>query len=450
MKLEAQPDAAERPGAVHECPPSSHVHFLSNVHTQFRRRRRYELSTCVLALFGIVLMLVENEVVERKEEMSDTSESAQLVLKICVLVSTVLLDVLLVLRYRCDGQVNQLRSSVPSKRAKFALWRPLLLLLELLICSFHIPPGIKGKVEIVQLHGSVSLKDDSVCESLQWGVNSVKRGDACYLVYQYPVEVFGVFMVLRLYLLARFVRSVSTFYSPWISLVGSLNGLDAMRPFFHFKAIFKLHPLNVLLPLAVLNALLTAAIVRVLERPVQAAFDNYWRAVWFTIVTLSGTGLGDYFPVTSLGRSFAVVGGMFCGVLIVALIQSIFFNFLDLSPSEKKVRYLIEMEWWEKATHQNAARLLQAAWCTGILRHDARQTDQRQLYARMRVARKLRLEKPTLELSIEDQVAEMEATVLAEVERLEAQKIAILKRIQTKAEQLAVLKEVLQTKKRER
>ncbi|RLN56962.1 hypothetical protein BBJ29_005914 [Phytophthora kernoviae] len=184
-----------------------------------------------------------------------------------------------------------------------------------------------------------------------------------------------VFMAWRLYLLARFVRSASALYSPWISLVGSLNGLDAMRPFFHFKAIFKLHPLNVLLPLTLLNTMITAAIVRVLERPVQAAFDNYWKAIWFTIVTLSGTGLGDYFPVTFLGRSFSVVGGMFC-------------------------------------------------------------------------ARRLRLEKPTIELSIEDQVAEMEATVLAEVERLEAQKVDILERIQTKAEQLAVLKEILEMKKR--
>jgi hypothetical protein len=96
----------------------------------------------------------------------------------------------------------------------------------------------------------------------------------------------GVFMVARLYLLARFVRSSSALNSPWISLVGSLNGVDAMKPFFHFKAIFKLHPLNVLLPLTVLNTLLTAAVVRALERPVQAAFDNYWKAVWFTIVTL--------------------------------------------------------------------------------------------------------------------------------------------------------------------
>jgi hypothetical protein len=162
----------------------------------------------------------------------------------------------------------------------------------------------------------------------------------------------------------------------------------------------------------------------------------------------SGTGLGDYFPVTYLGRAFSVAGGMLCGVLIVALIQSLFFNFLDLSPSEKQVRHLIELEWWEKASHQNAARLLQAAWRSGTLRRGVKIEDQRPLFSLMRAARKLRVEKPSVELSVEDQVAEMEGAVLAEVERMEAQKLEVLQRIQAKAARLALLKDKLQMRKR--
>ncbi|RLN94393.1 hypothetical protein BBJ28_00017309 [Nothophytophthora sp. Chile5] len=344
------------------------------------------------------------------------------VITACSMASTVVLDLLLILRYCCDGRVLQLQNAVPSRGAKFSLWRPLLLLMELLICSFHIPPGIGGTVEIAQMHGTLSMENDSICEPHQWGVETVRRGNACYLVYQYPVEVFGVFMILRLYLFARYVRSSSSLYSPWISLVGSLNGLDAMRPFFHFKAIFKLRPLHVLLPLTVIDTLLTAAI--------------------------SGTGLGDYFPVTYLGRAFSVVGGMFGGVLIVALIQSLFFNFLDLSPNEKKVRYLIETEQWEKATHRNAARLLQAAWRVGLLRHCQDLGDQRHLFALMRAARRLRAAKPTVELPFEEQVADMEAVVLTAVGRMEAQRAEVLERIQTKARRLGILKVELEKESR--
>ncbi|KAL3658133.1 hypothetical protein V7S43_016976 [Phytophthora oleae] len=444
MSLEA---GAERSDVALSSSQSAPVHFLLNLQKQFQLRRRYELISCVVGLLGIALMLVENEIVERNDKMSAIAELLVLILKISVLATTILLDVLLVLRYRCDGSVNQLQSAVPSKRTKFSTWRPLLLLFELVVCSFHIPPAINGKFEIVQLHGALTFEDDTVCAPLQTGIESVKRGEACYLVYQYPVEVLGVFMTARLYLLARIVRSSSALHSPWISLVGSLNGVDAMKPFFHFKAIFKLHPLNILMPLIVLITLLTAAVVRVLERPVQATFDNYWNSVWFTIVTLSGTGLGDYFPVTYLGRAFSVAGGMFCGVLIVALVQSLFFNFLDLSPSEKKVRYLIELEWWEQATRQNAVKLLQTAWRSGILRRGNDVGDQRHLFSLMRTARSLRIDKPAIELSVEDQVAEMEATILAEVDRMEAQKVKVLQRIQSKAMLLAALKQKLEMEK---
>lgn len=93
-------------------------------------------------------------------------------------------------------------------------------------------------------------------------------------------------MVLRLYLFARYMRSASTLYSHWVAFIGTLNDVNAMRPFFHFKALFKIQPLHLLVPLALLNTLLTAAILRILESPVQAAFENYGKCVWLTAVTL--------------------------------------------------------------------------------------------------------------------------------------------------------------------
>lgn len=96
----------------------------------------------------------------------------------------------------------------------------------------------------------------------------------------------GVFMVLRLYLFARYMRSSSTLYSQWVAFIGALNEVNAMRPFFHFKALFKIRPLHLLVPLTLLNTLLTAAVIRILESPVQAAFENYGKCVWLTAVTI--------------------------------------------------------------------------------------------------------------------------------------------------------------------
>jgi hypothetical protein len=99
----------------------------------------------------------------------------------------------------------------------------------------------------------------------------------------------GVLMIVRLYLLARYLRSASSLYSQWVAFVGSLNDINAMRPFFHFKALFKIRPLLLLVPLTLLNTFLTAAVVRILEHPVQAAFANYWKSVWLAAVTMVRT-----------------------------------------------------------------------------------------------------------------------------------------------------------------
>lgn len=111
-------------------------------------------------------------------------------------------------------------------------------------------------------------------------------------------------MVLRLYLFARYMRSSSTLYSQWVAFIGALNDVNAMRPFFHFKALFKIKPLHLLVPLTLLNTFLTAAVIRILESPVQAAFENYGKSVWLTAVTIvrtlnaAGAGIAGLLIIT--------------------------------------------------------------------------------------------------------------------------------------------------------
>lgn len=277
-------------------------------------------------------------------------------------------------------------------------------------------------------------------------------------------------MIVRLYLLARFVRSSSRLYSQWVAFIGTLNDINTVRPFFHFKAIFKIRPLRVLVPLTALNILFTAAIIRILERPVQDVLENYWKAVWMVVETLvrigcsflslqyfrrmtsyclqSTTGFGDTYPVTYLGRAFTVVGAMLGGVTIIALIQSLFFGVLDLSPNEYKVKHLIDTERWGKSVMLNAAKLIQTAWRRHRHSLPSRNCNwTNQMFALMSEARQLRARKPTVELQIEDMVAEMESTVLAELERLDQEQNEILRRIQEKASKLDQLQRQLHQRK---
>jgi hypothetical protein len=155
----------------------------------FDARRRWETSACVLALAGILFMLAENEVI-----MSDLAHETQLVsvlvLKSVVAASSAALDVVLVLQYRVTREIRQLQSVKPSTRTKFPVIRRLVFLLELVVCAFHIPPGVTGSIEIRQRYGAWD-EDTLSCQTFQRGLEPVLHDDKCYLVYSYPVEALG-------------------------------------------------------------------------------------------------------------------------------------------------------------------------------------------------------------------------------------------------------------------
>lgn len=151
--------------------------------------------------------------------------------------------------------------------------------------------------------------------------------------------------------------------------------------------------------------------------------------------------------MTYIGRAFTTVSAMFGGLLLVALIQSLFFGVLELSPREQKVKYLIDMDRWEKATHTNAASLLQAAWrCVSLERQErgrARHEQCRRFFQLMSASRRLRREQPVLKQSAADHFADVEDAVLHHVDRMEREKQQALARIHEKAVALDALKRQL-------
>lgn len=143
-----------------------------------------------MGFIGILLMLGENEAL-----MSDASQRTRgaivQTLKWTTLVSTVALDVLVLLQYFASTQIARMQNVMVSTQAggRFYCVRYLVLLLELVVCSFHIPPGVDGAVEIAQFHSNIA-NTTAKCPSNEV-YDLARRGNGCYLVYKYPVEAFG-------------------------------------------------------------------------------------------------------------------------------------------------------------------------------------------------------------------------------------------------------------------
>lgn len=74
------------------------------------------------------------------------------------------------------------------------------------------------------------------------------------------------------------------------------------------------------------TVLVSASIVRSAEAPDR--FPSYEDAVWWAIVTVTTVGYGDYFPVTGLGRTFAVLL-MLTGVALLGTVAASLAAFLE-------------------------------------------------------------------------------------------------------------------------
>ncbi|OQR87699.1 hypothetical protein THRCLA_10435, partial [Thraustotheca clavata] len=334
-----------------------HLNTIHRLKREYRSRQVYEISSFVVAMLGIVLMLATNEVL--MVQQVDSAPAAD-ILKIGTSISTFVLLVLLVLRYLAHTNIYKMQNIFPPGTSMLREFWPALLI-ELIICGFHVPMGVSGTFEILQYRYTLNRNSTTGMAVCSHPKNlPVQVIDSnCYLDYRYTYDTLGVLMVARLYLFGRYMRSSSPLYSQWASFIGTLKNVNTMNPFFHFKAIFNTKPLRLVLPLLFFVTFLTAAILRILEEPVQPYFMNYWTSVWLTIVTITSVGYGDYVPVTHCGRIFMAFSGILGGLLILSLVQSIFFAALELTENETRVKYIIDRTRWEKQRKNAAASLIQ-------------------------------------------------------------------------------------------
>lgn len=136
---------------------------------------------------------------------------------------------------------------------------------------------------------------------------------------------------------------------------------------------------------------------------------------------------------------------MLGGLMIIALIQSLFFGVLDFSPSEQTVKHLIDLERWNKAVARNAALIVQTAW--KYHRQQSPDYTKRRLYELLSDARELRADKPVAEKQADEMVVDMEGEILAEMNRLSQQQSEVLARIQEKAFKLEQLRHELEARR---
>ena len=168
------------------------IEAVKEVHekkVRLQEKRWCEDLSLAAAVVGIACMVADIDTVTLGQHRPRDLHLSQLVLRVIVSASTLVLLVLVVQKYRLKARLMVLHGQLPPEAT---LWgQPHLLrwlLLELVVCGYHIPPGVRGALSIQD----VAIDDDEAHQ------------------YRYDLGAAALLMWGRCYLLLPLMRNSGT------------------------------------------------------------------------------------------------------------------------------------------------------------------------------------------------------------------------------------------------
>ncbi|CAH1800185.1 unnamed protein product [Owenia fusiformis] len=290
------------------------------------------------AVFGIILMIVENEMCMNKIYGKDSIYSN--IVKFFITMSTVTLLGFTVWYHSLDIKLFMIDNGMEDWKLAMGRTRVLKIILELLIYAIHPIPGTS---------------------SFPWTTQKIESLEPPTTV-TVPVDVIlSLPMFLRLHLLGRVMMLHSKLFTDASSQsLGALN-----RIHFNFKFIFKslmsMNPAYTLCVIMVLGCAIASWMLRACEMYHDDVHSNFFNSTWLITITFLSVGYGDIVPNSYCGRGICVMTGMF-GAGCTALIVAILSRKLELSRAEKYVHnFVIDVELDKRHKHA-AANILKEGW----------------------------------------------------------------------------------------
>ncbi|KAH8409036.1 hypothetical protein KR009_005617, partial [Drosophila setifemur] len=279
----------------------------------FEKRKRISDYALVMGMFGIIVMVIENELssagVYTKASFYSTA------LKTLISVSTVILLGLIVAYHALEVQLFMIDNCADDWRIAMTWQRISQIGLELFICAIHPIPG----EYYFQWTTKLANKNKTIGTELV------------------PYDVaLSLPMFLRLYLICRVMLLHSKLFTDASSRsIGALNRIN-FNTRFVLKTLMTICPGTVLLVFMVSLWIIASWTLRQCERFHDEEHANLLNAMWLIAITFLSVGFGDIVPNTYCGRGIAVSTGIMgagCTALLVAVVS----RKLELTRAEKHV-----------------------------------------------------------------------------------------------------------------
>ncbi|XP_015784523.1 small conductance calcium-activated potassium channel protein-like isoform X2 [Tetranychus urticae] len=304
----------------------------------FEKRKRISDYALVMALFGIIVMVIENELssaaVYTKASVFSTA------LKTLITVSTLMLVGLIVAYHALEVQLFMIDNCADDWRIAMTCQRMSSIMIELLICAVHPIPG-------------------EYFFSWRTKLSNQNRQPLTVLV---PLDVIlSLPMFLRLYLICRVMLLHSKLFTDASSRsIGAIQKID-FNTRFVLKTLMTICPGTVLMVFMVSLWIIGSWTMRLCERNHDKEHANLLNTMWLTAITFLSVGYGDIVPNTYCGRGIAVTTGLMgagCTALVVAVIA----RKLELTRAEKRVHNFMMETQLNKRLKNSAANVLRETW----------------------------------------------------------------------------------------
>ncbi|CAF0972002.1 unnamed protein product [Rotaria sordida] len=295
-----------------------------------------------LAIVGVILMIIENELTFAHVNNKDTKVSW--FLKLIITITTVILLVLIFYYHYLDMSLYSLRNTLEDWRVELTNNKILLIILEISICAVHPMPRSYPQLDPEKLN-STSIESDSSSPNL-------------YSLSYTAVDVgLGLPMFLRLYLLGRSIMLHSHVIRD-ISLrsLGYLNKVS-IDYFYIIKTFLEQWPRRCLITFCIIVFFIGSWSLRACDYTTTRERLSMLESMWLFITTFTTIGYGDLYPSTYCGRGIATIIGLI-GLLLSAIIIAILTQKLFLTREEKYVHTFVLNTQLEKKRKNQAANVI--------------------------------------------------------------------------------------------
>ncbi|XP_017754815.1 PREDICTED: small conductance calcium-activated potassium channel protein isoform X2 [Eufriesea mexicana] len=304
----------------------------------FEKRKRISDYALVMGMFGIIVMVIENELSSANVYTKASFYSTAL--KTLISVSTVILLGLIFAYHALEVQLFMIDNCADDWRIAMTWQRIAQISIELLICAIHPIPGEYYFLWTTKLANK--------------GGNSGSKWVPYDVTLSLP-------MFFRLYLICRVMLLHSKLFTDASSRsIGALNRIN-FNTRFVLKTLMTICPGTVLLVFMVSLWIIASWTLRQCERFHDEEHANLLNAMWLIAITFLSVGFGDIVPNTYCGRGIAVSTGIMgagCTALLVAVVS----RKLELTRAEKHVHNFMMDTQLTKRLKNAAANVLRETW----------------------------------------------------------------------------------------